>query len=241
MLRFAFSVTLISATLISFGFAAAPALMPLPVTVRPATGKLILDATFKAALVSAPDAQPDARLGASIGRFVARLSRQTGIPMLGLKDATPKLRIECAGAGNDYPALGEDESYTLDVTSEGALLKAPTHAGALHGLETFGQLVTLGKDGFEIPAVHIEDNPRFPWRGLMMDSARHWMPVAVVQRNLDAMASVKLNVFHWHLSEDQGFRVESKRFPKLQQEVQKNLRKFISREIVYRYILIKIQ
>src|ERR1035438_6628640 len=208
MLRFALSFTLISATLISFAFAAAPALMPLPVTVRPGTGKLTLDATFKAALVSAPDARPDPRLDASIGRFVVRLSRQTGIPMLGLKDAAPKLRIECAGVGGDYPALGEDESYTLDVTSEGALLKAPTRAGAMHGLATFGQLVALGKDGFEVAAVHIEDTPRFPWRGLMMDSARHWMPLEVVKRNLDAMAAVKLNVFHWHLSDDQGFRVE---------------------------------
>ena len=214
MLRFALSFTLISATLISFGFAAQPALMPLPVTVRPGTGKLTLDATFKAALTSAPDA----RLDASIGRFVVRLSHQTGIPMLGLKDATPKLRIECSSAGNDYPTLGEDESYALDVTSERALLKAPTRAGALHGLETFGQLVTLAQDGFEVAAVHIEDNPRFPWRGLMLDSARHWMPLEVVKRNLDAMAAVKLNVFHWHLSEDQGFRVESKRFPKLHEE-----------------------
>ena len=209
MLRFALAVSLISSA-----FAAAPALMPLPVTLRPATGKLTLDNTFRAALVSAPDA----RLDAAIGRFVVRLSRQTGIPMLGLKDATPKLRVACAAAGNDYPTLGEDESYTLDVTSDGALLKAPTRAGALHGLETFGQLVTLAQDGFEVPAVHIEDNPRFPWRGLMLDSARHWMPLEVVKRNLDAMAAVKLNVFHWHLSEDQGFRVESKRFPKLQQE-----------------------
>ena len=209
MLRFALPITLISSAL-----AATPALMPLPVTVRPATGKLILDATFKAALVSAPDA----RLDAAIGRFVARLSRQTGIPMLGLKDAAPKLRVECASAGSEYPVLGEDESYTLDVSSEGALLKAPTRAGALHGLETFGQLVALGKDGFEVAAVHIEDSPRFPWRGLMMDSARHWMPLEVVKRNLDAMAAVKLNVFHWHLSEDQGFRVESKRFPKLHEE-----------------------
>jgi hexosaminidase len=209
MLRFTLFVTLISSI-----SAAGPSLMPLPVTVRPATGRLTLDATFKAALTSAPDA----RLDAAVGRFVMRLSGRTGIPMLGLKDATPKLRIECASAGNDYPTLGEDESYTLDVTSEGALLKAPARAGALHGLETFGQLVTLGKDGFEVPAVHIEDNPRFPWRGLMLDSARHWMPLEVVKRNLDAMAAVKLNVFHWHLSEDQGFRVESKRFPKLQQE-----------------------
>ncbi|MCX6633253.1 MAG: family 20 glycosylhydrolase [Candidatus Solibacter sp.] len=209
MLRFAFSITLISSAL-----AATPALMPLPVTVRLGTGKLILDKTFRAALVSAPDT----RLKASVGRFVERLSRQTGIPMLGLGNAAPKLRVECAGAGSEYPVLGEDESYTLDVTSEGAVLKAPTRAGALHGLGTFGQLVTLGPGGFEVPAVHIEDKPRFPWRGLMMDSARHFMPLEVVKRNLDAMAAVKLNVFHWHLADDQGFRVESTRFPKLHQE-----------------------
>jgi len=209
MLRFALSFALLSTA-----FAATPALMPLPATVRPAAGKLNLDATFKAALVSAPDA----RLDAAIGRFVVRLSRQTGIPMLGLKGAAPKLRVDCGAAGNDYPTLGENESYTLDVTPESASIKAPTRAGALHALETLGQLVTLGKEGFEIPAIHIEDKPRFPWRGLMMDSARHWMPLEVVKRNLDAMAAVKLNVFHWHLSDDQGFRVESKRFPKLQQE-----------------------
>jgi hexosaminidase len=79
--------------MISSALAAAPALMPLPVTVRPAEGKLTLDATFKAALVSSPDS----RLEAAIGRFVVRLSRQTGIPMPGLKDAAPKLRVECAG------------------------------------------------------------------------------------------------------------------------------------------------
>src|ERR1017187_903307 len=180
MLRFALPITIISSAL-----AAAPALMPLPVMVQPATGKLTLDATFKVALGGVPDA----RLDAAVGRFVVRLSRRTGIPMLGLKDAAPKLRVVCAGAGSEYPALGEDESYTLDVTEEGALLKAPTRSGALHGLETFGQLVTLGKDGFEVPAVHIEDSPRFPWRGLMMDAARHWMPLEVVKRNLDAMAA----------------------------------------------------
>src|SRR5450755_2280788 len=155
MLRFALPITLISSAL-----AAAPALMPLPVTVRPAAGKLALDATFKAALVSAADA----RLEAAIGRFVLRLSRQTGIPMLGLKDATPKLRVECASAGSEYPVLGEDESYTLDVSSEGAVIRSPTRVGALHGLETFGQLVALAQDGFAVAAVHIEDSPRFPWR-----------------------------------------------------------------------------
>ncbi len=189
-------------------------MMPLPAQATPAEGKLPIDNTFKAALTGTPDA----RLDAALGRFVTQLSRQTGIPMVGLKDAAPKLRVEVAAPGNEYPTLGENEAYILDVIATGATLKAPTRAGALHGLATFAQLVTLGTDGFTVAAIHIEDRPRFPWRGLMMDSARHFMPLDVVKRNLDAMAAVKLNVFHWHLSEDQGFRVESKRFPKLYQE-----------------------
>ena len=117
----------------------------------------------------------------------------------------------------EYPSLSDDESYQLDVSSEGARLKAATGAGALHGLETFVQLIESGPSGFHVAAVHIEDRPRFPWRGLMLDVSRHWMPLEVVERNLNAMAAVKLNVFHWHLSDDQGFRVESKRFPRLQE------------------------
>ncbi len=96
-------------------------------------------------------------------------------------------------------------------------LSAATDAGALHGLETFVQMIVPAQDGFSAEAFTIEDKPRFPWRGLMLDVSRHWMPVAVVERNLDGMAAVKMNVFHWHLSDDQGFRVESRRFPKLQQ------------------------
>src|SRR5207245_1205472 len=66
-----------------------------------------------------------------------------------------------------------------------------------------------------VPAVVIKDRPRFPWRGLLIDAARHWQPVEVIKRTLDGMSSVKMNVLHWHLTEDQGFRVESKRYPKL--------------------------
>jgi hexosaminidase len=86
----------------------------------------------------------------------------------------------------------------------------------MRGLQTFLQLVHVTPQGFAVSAVVIQDKPRFPWRGLMIDSGRHFMPVDVIKRNLDGMAAVKLNVFHWHLSENQGFRVESKRFPKLQ-------------------------
>jgi hexosaminidase len=111
----------------------------------------------------------------------------------------------------------EDERYSLVVTPQQARLVASTPYGVLRGVETFLQLVEAGPSGFQVPVVSIEDQPRFPWRGLLIDAGRHFMPVEVIRRNLDAMASVKLNVLHWHLSEDQGFRVESRAFPKLHQ------------------------
>jgi hexosaminidase len=148
-----------------------------------------------------------------MNRFVARVSRQTGIPFRGAAQKATLL-IECREGGSEYPTLGEDESYLLDISPVGARLNATTVTGALRGLETFAQLIGSGPN---VPSVHIEDKPRFPWRGLMLDVSRHWMQIEVVERNLDATAAVKLNVFHWHLSDDQGFRVESKRFPRLQQ------------------------
>jgi hexosaminidase len=203
-------------SLLGAAAAAPPALMPLPAVLTPAQGSLPIGPTFRVALSGVAGA----RLAGAIDRFRSRISRQTGIPMPAPTEAhaaRAALRVECAAAGPDYPTLREDESYTLDITPDGALLKAPAVAGVLHGLETFLQLVAPGAAGFEVPAMHIEDRPRFPWRGLMLDSSRHWMPLEVVERNLDAMAAVKLNVFHWHLSDDQGFRAASRRYPRLQE------------------------
>jgi hexosaminidase len=189
--------------------AAPPALMPMPAKVDLAAGKLPIDATFGVA------SDTDARLAPAVKRFLARVARQTGIfPAPSGTAAT--LHIACAPC-TARPVLGEDESYQLDVTPSGANLKAATVSGALHGMETFLQLIQPGPEGFQVPAVHIADQPRFAWRGLMLDCARHFLPVEVIERNLDAMAAVKLNVFHWHLSDDQGFRAESKLYPKLQQ------------------------
>ena len=192
--------------------AVAPAfagLMPMPQTVVPGVGALKIDASFA---VQARG-YSDARLDRAIQRLVTRVSRQTGIAIRGGKTV---LWIECGTRGSQYPAIGEDEAYRMDVSAEGARISAATVTGALHGMETFAQWIDLGRDGFQARAVHIDDAPRFPWRGLMLDVSRHWMPIGVVLRNLDAMAAVKLNVFHWHLSDDQGFRVESRRFPRLQ-------------------------
>ena len=186
------------------------ALMPLPSTmVTPAQGALKIDASFA---VEA-SGYSDARLERAMKRLVARISRQTGIDIRGGKTA---LKIECRAGGPPYPALGEDESYRMDVSVDGARITAATVTGALRGMQTFAEWIDFGAGGFEARAVQIDDRPRFPWRGLMLDVSRHWMPVDVILRNLDAMAAVKLNVFHWHLSDDQGFRVESRRFPKLQ-------------------------
>ena len=204
------------AMMLTFGgyacFAAIPALMPLPrlAAEREDKSKITVDGSFAATATGFKDA----RLQAAIDRLRTQIYRRIGaIPIPGA--ATGTLQVECGAAGPAWPTLGEDESYTLDVGSSGAVLKAPTVTGALRGLATFAQLVQPGAEGFEVRGIHIEDSPRFAWRGLMLDVSRHWMPVDVVERNLDAMAAVKLNVFHWHLSDDQGFRVESHRFPKL--------------------------
>ncbi len=193
--------------------AAGPALMPMPVKVQSAPGKLAIDANFVVETVGGANA----RLAPAVHAFLARVSRQTGVMYAPVPPAAADARrlvIDCAG-GPEYPTLGEDESYTLDVSDGQARIAAATAEGAMHGLATFAQLIEPGPDGFQVAGVHIEDRPRFPWRGLMLDVCRHWMPVEVVKRNLDAMAAVKLNVLHWHLSEDEGFRVESKRYPRL--------------------------
>lgn len=111
--------------------------------------------------------------------------------------------------------MNENESYQVEISDKQATLLAPTVVGALRGLETLLQLIDADRDGYYLPGVRIQDQPRFPWRGLLIDVGRHYEPIEVLKRNLDAMAAVKLNVLHWHLTEDQGFRVESKKFPKL--------------------------
>jgi hexosaminidase len=129
--------------------------------------------------------------------------------------ARPALAIRCGAAPAAVQRPVEDEGYTLDVTPNGAVLAAATPYGALRGIETFLQLVEQRPTGFAVAAVRIEDRPRFPWRGLLIDAARHFMPVDAIERVLDGMAATKLNVLHWHLTDDQGFRVESRLFPRL--------------------------
>jgi len=113
-------------------------------------------------------------------------------------------------------ASGNPESYTLDVSPDAIRVAAGDPRGLFYGGITLWQLSTSdAARGGRIPAVHIDDAPRFAWRGLMLDSARHFQSVGDIERLLDAMAVHKLNVFHWHLTDDQGWRIEIKRYPKL--------------------------
>lgn len=145
-------------------------------------------------------------------RLLARLGRQAKQTKPDPKAPLLQIRYGKVGRMESF----DEERYSLRVTPTGVAIDAPTSLGALRALATLEQLFTAERGGrYYFPEVDIQDQPRFPWRGLLIDAARHFMPVAVVKRNLDGMAAVKLNVLHWHLADDQGFRVESKVLPRL--------------------------
>lgn len=115
-----------------------------------------------------------------------------------------------------YPQLNTDESYSLRITDKGIEINAGSQYGAIYALQTLKQLQLEEEKSF--PQVEIHDNPRYPWRGILLDVSRHWIPKEGVLRNLEAMAAVKMNVLHWHLTDYQGFRVESKTYPLLHEK-----------------------
>jgi hexosaminidase len=196
-------------------------LMPWPSSVQQGSGELRIDATFSVAVTG----HTEQRLDHAVSRFLTQLNRETAFPNLakGATSGKATLTIHTDHASKEIQELGEDESYTLEVTADGAKLNAATPLGTMHGLQTFLQLVEPGAVGFDVPVVTINDQPRFPWRGLMIDVGRHFIPLDDLRRNIDGMEAVKMNVFHWHLSENQGFRIESKKFPKLHEMGSDNL------------------
>ncbi|XP_041815742.1 beta-hexosaminidase subunit beta isoform X2 [Chelmon rostratus] len=118
-----------------------------------------------------------------------------------------------------YPGVTSDESYELSVDQPYAVLKAPKVWGALHGLETFSQLVYEDEYGTKsINSTTISDFPRFAHRGILLDSSRHFLPIKVILANLETMAMNKINVFHWHIVDDQSFPYLSRTFPQLSQQ-----------------------
>jgi hexosaminidase len=189
--------------------------IPLPAIAVQETGSLLIDHGLQFVF----EGYTEPLLERARMRFLDILSRETGISKIPAQPFREgKFVIKTAGPSAPVQQLGEDESYHLQVTPAGALLTAPNPLGVLHGLQTFLQLVHSTPEGYTVAAVTIDDKPRFPWRGLMIDAGRHFMPLDVIRQNLDGMEAVKMNVFHWHLSEDQGFRIESRVFPLLQEK-----------------------
>lgn len=177
------------------GAAASPLpLLPIPALVREAPGSFSLK-------------------GASVGGDAAAAARFTDLLKRG---GGPKLPASPRGTIRFVadPAIAGKEAYRLDVTPRGVTVAAGTPAGLFYGAETLWQLVASAKGG-RITAVHIEDRPALAWRGLMLDSVRHFQPIAFIEQTLDRMAEAKLNVFQWHLTDDQGWRLPVDRYPRL--------------------------
>lgn len=135
------------------------------------------------------------------------------------------VQVEISANSNDcgYPDHNQDESYSIEVPVKGknfGLIKANNVWGALRGLETFSQLVypADGSKHLQLNGTVIHDVPRYKYRGMLLDTARHYIPVVTILANLDAMAYNKLNVFHWHLVDDQSFPFISKTFPKIHEK-----------------------
>jgi hexosaminidase len=219
-MRFRILALLAALAIGSPGRAAELNVMPLPEAFSFASGRLAVTREFTVVFKG----QKTAALEAAVGRALRRWEERTGLVFPRTPTGTyafaadpehATLVIDSAAAAPELPQLGVDESYSLEVTGAQVSLRAPTTLGAQRGLETLLQLLESDSQGWSVPAIAIKDHPRFPWRGLLIDVARHWQPIEVIKRNLDGMALAKLNVLHLHLSDDQGFRVESKTLPRL--------------------------
>jgi len=160
------------------------------------------------------------------GKFLsARLRSSTGYPLttrtqfFSSKAAKGCILLTTKDASTNLGA----EGYDLIVTPDSVVIRAPTQAGLFYGVQTLFQLLppeifssnVVQHPDWQMPCVQIEDWPRFKWRGLMLDVSRHFFNKSEVETVLDAMALHKLNVFHWHLTDDQGWRIAIKKYPRL--------------------------
>jgi hexosaminidase len=190
----------------------ATALIPLPAKLTERSGAFTLTETT--AIQALEELRPIADL------LRDQLRPATNLPLaIASSASTPRIALTLD------PALGElgDEGYRLTVTADEVAIRAPRAAGVLRGTQTLRQLLPpaifrrapVGGVRWSVPGVEIEDRPRFGWRGSHLDVGRHFMPKEFVLKHLDLLALHKLNVFHWHLTEDQGWRIEIKKYPRL--------------------------
>ncbi len=191
---------------------AAPALTPIPAQMTVGEGTFTLSDTTQI-YVPAGDAE---LMGVAV--WLRDMLKETRGLTLEISDAAPAEGEKAIRLNRIQTLVAEDnEAYHLGVSKEGVEIGAVSRAGIFYGAVTLWQLATpdAAKGAVDLPAVSIFDTPRFKWRGLMIDSARHFQSPEEIKRLIDGMASQKLNVLQWHLTDDQGWRLEIKAYPGL--------------------------
>jgi hexosaminidase len=213
MKKYLFAIFISLSSALAFANTEQLSLMPYPQSVAQQQGQLLLDKKWRLAIEG--DSSKDLDIALNI--FSDRIKKQTGkkIHWTKAKPESAQLLIRIKSAKPISSAIAQwDESYQLNINVNRIELIAPQLSGAQRGLETLLQLVGSSKD-IALPLVTINDFPRFKWRGLLLDTSRHFFSVETIKRQIDAMASAKYNIFHWHLTDDQGWRFKSKKYPKL--------------------------
>ena len=186
-------------------------LLPMPAQVQRAPGHVDVSATTVISV------SPGDAAAARTARDLADLLERTRhLPLaVRVQRTAPAhaIRLQL----DPHAAVEQPEGYALDVGADGIRISARSSAGLFYGAMTLWQLLTPdgARGAVRVPALAIRDWPRFAWRGLMLDVARHYQSPATIKQLLDAMAEHKLNVFHWHLTDDQGWRIEIRRYPEL--------------------------
>jgi hexosaminidase len=172
-------------------------LMPWPQKINLSEGNFALTKNFKVNIIG----NPNPRIFARTTQFLRRLDGRTGLffeqGFVTKTNEVPTAQLQINCVQNGKIGINEDESYQLEIKSDKININASSDLGAMHALETLLQLLQNNSTSYYFPAASISDFPRFTWRGLMIDVARHFQPVDVIKRNLDAMAAMKMNVFHW--------------------------------------------
>lgn len=208
------------ACLLSCSFAstsqAEPVLMPMPVKVEALAGVTTLHSSLQ---VFIPKAQQPLLQPLFKNTLFAEQFKQLQFTT----ESAAQLHINIAEAVSELPYLNMDESYTLTIKNNTVNLSSANQYGMLTGLATLSQLLFSAQQPLQLSNVTITDTPTYPWRGLLFDGVRHFLPIADVKRTLRGLASAKFNVFHWHLTDDQGWRIELNSYPKLHQQVSDGL------------------
>lgn len=182
-------------------------LLPKPIRAERREGSYRVDATTQLSIQTS---------GSEDVRRLSSAARSTLNLPLPLAQGSAGIRIEVDAAQEN--ALGR-EGYRLSVTAQGVCVISAQPAGAFYAIQTLRQLLpadlSAGSSGWQIPCVEIEDRPRFAWRGMMLDCCRHFWPLSFVKRFIDLIAMHRMNSFHWHLTDDQGWRIEIRKYPRL--------------------------